>query len=100
MNAIVRGSRAFGVRQERGMSLIEVTIMLVVISVLTGVMAPSVTRSVAQARLTRALTDETAIKTAISNYRTDTGNRGFSISGTNPAIGNAATVKLLVSDGD
>jgi type II secretory pathway pseudopilin PulG len=81
---------------DRGMSLIEVTIMLVVISILTGAMAPSVTRTVQQARLTRVTTDETAIKTAVTNFLTDTGLTGFAING----AGGGATPETLVSDGD
>jgi type II secretory pathway pseudopilin PulG len=84
----------------RGLSLIEATIVLLMISILTAAAAPAAKRTLDQARLTRALSDEAAIKTAIVNFLTDTGFNGFSTSGASVATGNAAVVETLVSDGD
>jgi type II secretory pathway pseudopilin PulG len=89
----------------RGISLIETTIMLLAISILTGMIAPTAKRTIDQARLTRVITDETAIKTAIVNFRTDTAYRGFRTNGSvaeaAAANANGGTVmETLVSDGD
>lgn len=92
-------------RSARGISLIETTIMLLVVSILTGVIAPTAKRTIDQARLTRVVSDQAAIKTAIVNFRTDTAFRGFRINGSvaeaAAANANAGTVvETLVSDGD
>lgn len=87
-------------RSVDGMSLIEITIVLIALSILTGVAAPVAKRTVDQARIARAISDEAAIKTAIDNYLNETGWRGFSINGSNPGTGGASVVDTLVSDGD
>jgi type II secretory pathway pseudopilin PulG len=83
-------------------SLVEVTIVLVAISILAAAAAPSAKRTVDAARLTRAIADETAIKSAILSFLGEVAapQTAFSINGTNPGIGGAAIVQTLVSDGD
>jgi type II secretory pathway pseudopilin PulG len=87
-------------RNARGISLIEATIVLMMISILVAAAAPAAKRTIDQARLTRVASDEAAIKTAIVTFLSDTGLAGFSISGAAVATGNAAVVETLVSDGD
>jgi type II secretory pathway pseudopilin PulG len=88
------------IRSEHGMSLVEVTIILIVASILAAAAAPTARRTIDAARLTRAAADESAIGTAINNFLSNTSNNGFSINGSNPAVGAATVVETLVSDGD
>ena len=83
-------------KRDHGLSLIEATIVLMMISILTAAAAPAAKRTIDQARLTRAVTDEAAIKTAVVNFLTDSAYNGFSTSGVNVATGNAAVVETLV----
>ena len=83
----------------RGISLIEMTIVLLVISILTGVSAPTARRALDRARLARATSDVTAIRTAILNFLSDSAAGGFTGFTQNGASG-GATVQVLVSDGD
>ena len=52
-------------RSARGITLIEATIVLTVLSVLTAAAAPSVSRTLDRARQSRAVEDARAIRTAI-----------------------------------
>jgi general secretion pathway protein G len=74
---------------ERGVTLIEITIVLTVIAILTSAAAPIASRTVERARLSRAITDMQAIRTALSNFIVEVNYRGPKIDGgTN---GNAIT---------
>jgi prepilin-type N-terminal cleavage/methylation domain-containing protein len=87
-------------RSERGITMIEVTIVLTVVAILTAAAAPLTSRTVERGRFTRALSDMQAIRTAFSSFLTDIGSlNGPKINGA--AIGTSANeVELLVSDGD
>lgn len=87
-------------RSTHGVTLIEATIVLTAVAVLTAAAAPSTARVLGRARITRAIDDEEAIKTAITNFLTDAsgpqGFDGFTIDGTT----SGTPVDILVSDGD
>jgi type II secretory pathway pseudopilin PulG len=84
-------------RSARGVSLIEATIVLGVIAVLSGVAAPSVSRTLAQGRLARATSDVAAIRTAIHSFITDNSFVPFTSNGANAG---GDDLEMLVSDGD
>jgi type II secretory pathway pseudopilin PulG len=83
----------------RGISLVEMTVVLLAISILTGVSAPTARRALDRARVARAVTDVTAIKTAIINFLTDLNAGGFT-GFTQTGASGGATTDTLVSDGD
>lgn len=58
---------------QKGMSLVEATIILMVLAVLTGVLAPTINQYVDDARETAAKEDVEAIGTAIARLLRDTG---------------------------
>ena len=98
----------------RGWSLIELTIILVVLSILCAILAPVIGRFVRNAKICRAREDIQAIGVCIWMYIEDTANSCFYKEGgdnANPgaermAAGGAPTndatnvIHLLVSDGD
>jgi type II secretory pathway pseudopilin PulG len=59
---------------EQGMSLVEATIILMVLAILTGVIAPSASDYVADARMTKAKEDVEAIGIGIARLLRDTGS--------------------------
>lgn len=84
-------------RGERGVTIIEATIVLTVAAILIAAAAPATSRALDTARLNRATTDVDAIATAIDNFIdehtlftpfTSTGASGGDI------------IEVLVSDGD
>ena len=85
-------------RGERGMTLIEATIVLTMVSILAAASAPSVSRTLAQARLSRAKTDVEAIKTAIDTFLTTF--TVFTAKFTSTGATGGDTIEVLVSDGD
>jgi prepilin-type N-terminal cleavage/methylation domain-containing protein len=84
-------------RPQRGFSLVEATIVLAVIAVLTGAAAPSVSRTLAQGRLARAQTDVQAIRTAIHNVLTE---HTLFVPFTATGAFDGDAIEVLVSDGD
>src|SRR4051812_22497630 len=94
-------------RSETGMTLIESSIILAVIAVLTSIMSPEIQGYIDRARQARTREDEQTIASAIQNFVTDTGELQFLIDGSNgatnqapPTSVDAQRVNLLVSDGD
>lgn len=82
---------------DRGITLIEATIVLTVAAILTAAAAPIASRTLDRAKLARASDDAVAIKTAINNFVSAfTSFTPFTTTGTN----GGATVEMLVSDGD
>lgn len=81
--------------RERGISLIEATIVVTAVAILAGVAAPSASRALDRARVARAIGDMEAIKEAIYNFR-DEVFQGFTIDGTT----SGTEVQTAVSDGD
>jgi type II secretory pathway pseudopilin PulG len=85
-------------RSERGLSLIEATIVLTAVSILTAAAAPSASRALDRARLARAVDDTSAIKQSIFDWLEDlNGYKGFVADGTDKT---SQDVQILVSDGD
>ena len=84
-------------RSDRGVTLIEASVVLMITSILVAAAAPIAGRATDSARLTRAQTDADAIATAIHNFVTEfTGFTPFTTTG---LIG-GTTVRMLVGDGD
>ena|SRR5687767_8018928 len=81
---------------ERGVTIVEATLILGVMTVLIAAAAPATSRTLATARLTRVVEDTDAIATAIHNFISDNSFVPFTITG-----GSAGdVVEMLVSDGD
>lgn len=91
---------------DRGMSLVEATLILVVISVLTAIMAPTVGGYIDAARAARAREDTRIIANAINDFISDTAEKQFLIDASDgldeepPIRPDSNRVNLLVSDGD
>ena len=87
---------------EQGVTLVEITVVLMVVAILTSAAAPIASRTIERARLSRAITDMQAIRTALSTFIIDipASFRGPKIDAS--GAGNATTneVDMLVSDGD
>lgn len=86
-------------RSERGVTLIEITIVLTVVAILTAAASPIASRTVERSRLSRAVEDARAISTAVSNYVLDA-SATFRQPHADGNAGGSAEVDLLVSDGD
>jgi type II secretory pathway pseudopilin PulG len=82
-------------KAERGMSLVEATIILMVLALLTAVIAPSAGDYVEEARNTKAKEDVEAIGMAIVRLVRDTGLPCVSLNGASCVI--AQKVELLMS---
>lgn len=93
-------------RSERGVSIVEATIILAVVALLTAVMAPQMQGYVGRAREARVQEDIRVIGDAINAFNTDNGESQFlrAAHGTNaenaPGRLDANRVELMVSDGD
>lgn len=85
---------------ERGMSLIEATIILMVLAILTSVLAPSIGDYVNDARQTKAKEDVEALGSSIMRLLRDTG-LPFPVRAAGAAPSKASTnrVDLLVTEG-
>jgi len=101
-------------RRLKGWSLIELTIILVVLSILCAILAPVIGRFVRNAKVVRCREDVQAIGCVIWMYIEDTANSYFFIDpgnqngfasrepagGSAPDQGSLNRVNMLVSDGD
>jgi type II secretory pathway pseudopilin PulG len=90
---------------QRGVSLIEASIILSVVAILSAIMAPSINGYVERARQARAREDVKTIAEAIQAFITDTAEHFFLLTGngtspTPPSHADGQRVNLLVSDGD
>ncbi|MEX2270378.1 MAG: hypothetical protein WD690_02835 [Vicinamibacterales bacterium] len=90
---------------QRGVSLVEVTIILAVVAMLASILAPSVNGYVDQARQARARQDTQVIAEAILDFVADNAEHQFLITASGggmvpPTRGDTNRVNLLVSDGD
>jgi len=86
-------------RHARGITLIEIVIILSVMAALTGILVPTVSATIGKSRLHRARTDVIAIKKAVVNMLIDTNTRGIVRDGS-VERGRQQPVHLLVGDGD
>lgn len=82
---------------QRGITLVEATIVLTVLAILSAAAAPVVSRTLDRAKMARAIDDTKAIKTALNNFITEfTSFTPFTTTG----VSGGTTVQMLVSDGD
>ena len=92
-------------RADAGLSLVEATIILMVLAVLTAVIAPSAAGFVRDAQVTAARADVDAIGAALQRLMRDTGETMLLVSGTptgagfGPSRAVANRVTMAVSDG-
>jgi type II secretory pathway pseudopilin PulG len=84
-------------RRHHGFSIVEATIVLAVVAVLAGAVAPSVSRTLAQGRLARAQSDVQAIKIAVHNVLTE---HTLFVPFTSTGAVDGDAIEMLVSDGD
>lgn len=82
-------------KSQRGMSLVEATIILMTLALLTAVIAPSAADYIEDSRNTKAKEDVEALGLAIARLVRDTGLPCVSLTGTSCTIANKA--ELLVS---
>ena len=89
-------------RSARGLSLIEVTVMLVVLMALTGALVPVVGDSIDSARFVRARNDLSQLAVALANFQRDVGPLVFDGSrlGQFQTVNSLKAVEVLVSDGE
>jgi type II secretory pathway pseudopilin PulG len=85
------------VTPERGISLVEATVILMVLAVLTSVLAPSAADYVNDARQVKAAKDVQAIGSAIEQVLRDITLPCLSLSGASCALDNDGRAELLVS---
>jgi type II secretory pathway pseudopilin PulG len=92
---------------ERGVSLVEATVVMAVFAVLSAIMTPAIQGYVERSRQARARADVQALAHAIQDWAADTGENQFLINGSNgvvdrdpPSRADGNRVNLLVSDGD
>lgn len=93
-------------RSDKGVSLVEASIILAVVAILAGITAPAVGFYVDSARQARAREDVQVIGTAIQDFIADNAENQFLIDASNgtasqpPTHPDANRVNLMVSDGD
>ena len=101
--------RGLLVRRNRGWSLIELTIILIVLSILCAILAPVIGRFVRNARIIRCREDVQAIGNCMWMFMEDTAlpcflkdgspNPAGGAGGSRPVLAASNRVNLLVSDG-
>lgn len=60
-------------RQEQGLTLIETTVILAVVTILSGMLAPSILQFIEDSKITRARNDVQAIASSLGRFFQDTG---------------------------
>ena len=106
----VRTGRAYRYRNfcnERGVTLVEATVVLAVTAILVAILAPAAGTYMDQARLARAREDVHVIGDALTTFIDDNGEHMLLRNGSNgaavqtpPTRADANRVELLISDGD
>jgi Tfp pilus assembly protein PilE len=84
---------------ERGMSLVEATIILLILATLTAVLAPSMGDYLEDARQTKAKEDVEALGIGIKRLLRDTGLKGLALTSGTAALTLNNRSDLLTSDG-
>ena len=90
----------FHKQSERGITIIETTVILSVLFILAGVMSPIVSESVTTARAVKARSDASMIAMGLINFQKDVGADALTMGG---AAGPAQALRLpdvLASDGN
>lgn len=88
-----------GTREASGFTLIEIVIVLAIIAVLAGILSPSLTRFIGDARIRKAEVDTRNIGAAISMMYGDTGHWPIWSSGTATGAGDTKFDILVSNDG-
>ena len=78
-------------RHQRGLTMIETTVLLSVMFILAGVMTPIVSESVTTARAVRAKNDAEQIAVALINFQRDLAGGAFSSIGTTESVAASAS---------
>ena len=73
-------------RDERGFTLIEIMVVVVIIGLLAAFIVPRVMGRVDDARITKVKADIQAIETALSMYKLDTARYPSTVQGLQPSI--------------
>jgi type II secretory pathway pseudopilin PulG len=81
---------------ERGITMLEVVVMMTMSAVLVAALTPTLAATVRNARLARAALDGQRIRDAINNYKAN----GFTIFTSNGSQAAGVQVQYLYSDGD
>lgn len=87
-------------RKESGFTLVEVTIILLILVVLGGILLPTIERFIDLARIARVKEDVGMIAAIIELWKFDTCTRWFHVDGDSNAYTDANRVDMLVGDGD
>lgn len=105
--SFTRCVRRTRLRSAAGVTLVEASVVLAVVSVLAAVTAPSINGYVEQARQARAREDAKTIGDAIQEFITDNAEHQFLINASNgtddsdpPTRADTNRINMLVSDGD
>jgi type II secretory pathway pseudopilin PulG len=99
-------ARRSGWTSERGLSLVEVTIMLVILLILAGTLVPVMSDSVNSARFVRARNDLSQLAVALVSFHRDIGPVVFEgsylrqVLSTPSAVSALSPVELLISGGE
>src|SRR5688500_15282805 len=86
-------------KAERGMSLVEATIILLILATLTAVIAPSMGDYLEDARDMKAKEDVEAIGISIKRFLRDTGLQGMKYSNGTQGLTKANRLDILQTDG-
>jgi type II secretory pathway pseudopilin PulG len=84
---------------ERGMTIIETTVILSVLFILAGVMSPIVSESITTARAVKAKSDASMIAMGLINFQKDLGADALSIGGASTAAQALGLADVLATEG-
>lgn len=85
-------------RQEQGLTLIETTVILAVVTILSGMLAPSILQFIEDSKVTRARNDVQTIATSLGRFFQDTGHFPVTTDSVQGGLG-SEFVDVLVSHG-
>jgi type II secretory pathway pseudopilin PulG len=87
-------------RNQKGFTLVEITIILLVLVILGAIFLPAAERFVDLARIARVREDIGAIAAVIELWKFDTCSRWFHVDGDSNAFTDGNRVDMLIGDGD
>jgi type II secretory pathway pseudopilin PulG len=97
---LAQGRRVAGrLTNERGMTIIETTVILSVLFILAGVMSPIVSESITTARAVKAKSDASMIAMGLINFQKDLGADALSIGGAATAAQTLGLADVLATEG-
>ena len=99
MQRLIQGKQSMRAdTRQRGMTLIEMTVILAVITILSGMLAPSILQFIEDSKVTRARSDVQAIAVGITRFYQDTGHFPVTFDSIQGSIG-TRFIDILVSHG-